>query len=138
MEAGLLDNKSGGFTFVIETIQGFPDNVVAVAAKGHVTRADYETVLIPKVESTLKRFKKMRLYYELGSEFAGIAPGAAWEDFKVGVEHLGSWQRAAIVTDVEWIRHMANAFRFLMPGHMRVFATADKAAAKTWLLEGES
>jgi hypothetical protein len=119
---------------MIENIEGFPDNVVALAAKGQVTKKDYQQVVIPLVESALKRHSKIRLYYEIGSQFSGFDPGAMWEDLKVGVEHLTRWERMALVTDVDWIRHVVNAFRFIMPGQLRVFATAQTAEARAWLL----
>ena len=119
---------------MIENIEGFPDNVIGLRAKGQVTKEDYERVLVPKVEAAFRRHSKVRLYYELGPEFSGIDPGAAWEDFKVGVEHLTRWQRAAIVTDVDWIRHMVNAFRFLMPGQLRLFTTDQAREAQAWIL----
>jgi SpoIIAA-like len=119
---------------MIEIIESFPDNVVGLIAKGKVTKQDYEQVLIPKVESALKHHPKVRLYYELGSQFSGIEPGAAWEDLKVGVEHLTRWERMAVVTDVDWIRHMINAFRFVMPGQLRVFSTAQASGARDWIL----
>ena len=49
-------------------------------------------------------------------DFAGIDPGAMWEDFKVGMEHFTHWERVAVVTDVEWIKHTVRFFSFLMPG----------------------
>lgn len=123
---------------MIENIEGFPDNVVALIAKGQVTKKDYEQLVIPKVETALKRHDKIRLYYELGSQFSGIDPGAVWEDLKVGVEHLTRWERMAVVTDVDWIRHMVNAFRFLMPGQMRVFATAQTSEARAWIVGAQT
>jgi hypothetical protein len=119
---------------MIEIVETFPDNVVGLIAKGQVTREDYERVLIPRVEAALKRHDKIRLYYELGSEFSGIDAGAAWEDLKVGVEHFTRWERMAVVTDVDWIRHMLNAFGFVMPGQLRVFPTAKGAEARAWIL----
>ena len=122
---------------MIEIIETFPDNVIGLVAKGQVTHKDYEQILIPRVEAALKRHDKVRLYYELGSQFSGIDPGAAWEDLKVGVEHFTRWERLAVVTDVDWIKHMVNVFRFLMPGQMRVFATAKKSEARDWILSAE-
>ena len=101
---------------MIEMVEGFPDNVVGILAKGEVTRKGYLEVVIPAVEKGLRRNAKVRLYYELGSEFTGMDFGAEWEDFKIGIEHLSRWERVAVVTDVAWIRHAVNAFRFLMPG----------------------
>ncbi len=118
---------------MIEALSGFPGNVVAVACKGQVTRADYEATLIPRVAEALKAHPTLRLYYEIGADFAGIDPTAVWEDFKVGVEHLTRWERIAVVTDVAWIRNLMGVFGFLMPGTLRVFAVSDAAAAREWI-----
>lgn len=119
---------------MIEKAPGFPDNVVGFVAKGRVTKRDYEEVLTPIVEQALQRQAKIRFYYELGTEFAGMEAGAFWEDFKVGVGHLTRWEKIAVVTDVDWIRHAMNAFRFLMPGSIKVFSTNRAAEARAWIV----
>lgn len=119
---------------MIEIIEGLPGNVVGLAAKGEVTRKDYLEVVIPAIDQALKRNAKLRLYYELGSQFVGIDLGAEWEDLKLGVEHLSRWERVAVVTEVPWIRHLVGAFRFLMPGELRVFATAQASEARKWIV----
>ena len=118
---------------MIEMLQGFPDNVVACAAKGHVTKQDYEQMVIPAVGRALERNAKVRCYYELGPEFKGFDAAAAWADTKVGIEHLTRWERVAVVTDVEWLRFATGAFFFLMPGHVRVFSLAESDEAKRWI-----
>lgn len=119
---------------MIEIIEGFPENVVAILAKGQVTRKDYLEVVIPAIDKALKRNAKLRLYYDLGSQFAGIDLGAEWEDLKLGVEHLSRWERVAVVTDVAWIRHAVGAFQFLMPGEVRVFSTGQASEARKWIV----
>ncbi|MGA7872592.1 MAG: STAS/SEC14 domain-containing protein [Candidatus Binatus sp.] len=119
---------------MIEIIEGLPDNVVGLVARGEVTRNDYREVVIPAIGKALKRNAKLRLYYDLGSQFTGIDLGAEWEDFKLGFEHLSRWERMAVVTDVAWIRHLVGAFRFLMPGELRVFATAQASEARKWIV----
>ncbi|MGD0291856.1 MAG: STAS/SEC14 domain-containing protein [Candidatus Binataceae bacterium] len=118
---------------MIEILTDFPDNIVAAAAHGVVTKHDYQDTLVPRVELTLKRYPKIRCYYDLGAQFSKMEPGAMWEDFKIGVEHLSRWERVAVVTDVEWIRQAVNVFRFLMPGEVRVFATSEAASAREWI-----
>jgi SpoIIAA-like len=118
---------------MIRILEGFPQATVAVACEGHVTRQDYETVLIPRVNETLARNGKVRLYYEIGPSFSAIDPDAAWEDLKIGLEHLSRWERMAVVTDVRWIRLTLGAFRFLMPGKLRVFEVARAAQARAWI-----
>ena len=64
---------------MIDLLKGFPDNTVAAACRGQVTRRDYDAVLVPAVEKALKTHEKVRLYYEIGADFIGIDPAAAWE-----------------------------------------------------------
>ena len=118
---------------MIELLGGFPENVVAIAAKGRVTRKDYDDVLIPKVEEVLARHGRIRCYYEVGSDFASFEAGAMWEDLKLGLEHLSRWERVAVVADTDWIRRAVGAFRFLMPGEIRVFPVDQAAQARAWV-----
>ena len=118
---------------MIEQLKTFPENVLAFLCKGRVTKADYDSVLIPAVTAALKSQGKVRLYYETAGDFGGIDPGAIWEDFRVGIEHLSRWERVAIVTDVEWIKQTMRLFGFLMPGAMKSFPASQSDAARTWI-----
>jgi hypothetical protein len=120
---------------MMRLLDGFPPNVIAVATTGRLTRADYETVLIPRVEAVAATHPRLRCYYELDGAFAGMDPGAAWEDFRVGVGYWSRWERVAVVTDVAWIAHALDTLRFLLPGQARAFATAETDAARAWLTE---
>jgi hypothetical protein len=120
---------------MIEALSGFPTTVLAFACKGHVTKDDYETVLIPAVEDALKQHRRVRLYYQIDPSFSGIEPGAIWDDFKVGMEHLFRWERIAVVTDVEWIRHTFHAFSFVIPCAVKVFRVDEAAKARAWIAE---
>lgn len=118
---------------MIEQLKDFPDNIVGCLCKGRVTRADYDQVLVPAVTRALEQHDKIRFYYETAADFAGIDPGAMWEDFKVGMAHLTRWERIAVVTDVEWIRQAVRFWGFLLPGPLRVFPTAQVAQAREWI-----
>jgi len=118
---------------MIERLSGFPDNVLAFVCKGRVTKADYDTVLVPAVLEALKTHDKVRLYYQIDADFSDIEPGAMWEDFKVGMEHLTRWERIALVSDVEWIKQMMRLFSFMLPGAMKVFPLSEAAKAKAWV-----
>ncbi|HUA84187.1 MAG TPA: STAS/SEC14 domain-containing protein [Bryobacteraceae bacterium] len=118
---------------MIEALEGFPDKILAFACQGRVTKSDYEGVLIPAVEQALKEPGKVRLYYQINADFSGIDPGAMWDDFKVGMEHILRWERIAVVADVDWIRNTVRAFSFVMPGMVKVFRLDEAAKAREWI-----
>lgn len=85
---------------MLERIQGLPENVLGFSAKGEVTGKDYESVLIPAVEELLIRYKKVRLLYHIGEEFAGFDAKALLDDARVGIQHFYAWDKICVVTDV--------------------------------------
>lgn len=116
---------------MIRIVEGLPENVVGIVAKGRVTHEDRDNILKPLMEVSRKRNDKIRLYYELGCRF----PGAAWEDLSLGMDQIPQWERVAVVSDVGWVRHMVNALRFLIPGEIRVFTTDEADEGCAWISE---
>jgi hypothetical protein len=44
---------------MIEALKGFPENTVAFAARGQLTQSDYRAVVVPAVETALKKAQKV-------------------------------------------------------------------------------
>ena len=120
---------------MVESIEGLAENVVGFRGVGRITSEDYEKVLIPAVEAKLAEGQKVRLLYCLGEDFEGFDAGAMWDDAKVGLRHITSWERIAFVTDVEWLRETVKIFGFVMPGQVRVFKNSELSEAKEWVSE---
>jgi hypothetical protein len=119
---------------MIKLLPNFPGNTIGLSGSGQVTASDYEVVLIPAVEAALEKHKKLRLLYELGSDFTGFAAGAMWDDMKLGMTHLRAWERVAVVTDVTWVGNATNMFRFVMPfTTVKIFPLKDRTAAERWI-----
>jgi hypothetical protein len=123
---------------MIEVMTDLPDRVLGLKASGEVSADDYKTVLVPALEQKLSRTKKVRLLYVVTGDFKGYSMGAAWEDAKVGMQHLTSFERVAIVTDVDWIENMTKAFGFAIPGEVRVFDDDELEEARQWISEPPS
>ena len=120
---------------MIEKIKHLPKNVVGFNAKAQITGEDYEKILIPLVEEKLKKFKKINLLYHLGEEFEKFEPRAMWDDAKIGIMHLHSWNKVALVTDVTWIRGTSKVLGLLFPCHIKVFDNKDIKEAIKWVSE---
>lgn len=117
---------------MIQIIEGAPEGVLAFEAVGEVEAQDYEDVLKPAIEESLAGGSKLRFVFEIGSQFDRYTVGAEWEDMALGFAHLGDWQRCALVTDLDWVRHAARALGWLMGGRLRVFDIDELKAALEW------
>ncbi|MDE2148936.1 MAG: STAS/SEC14 domain-containing protein [Gammaproteobacteria bacterium] len=120
---------------MLKPIAKLPHGVVGFTAKGRVTAQDYESILIPAMESALKTRKKLRCLYHLGPDFSDFSAGALWEDATLGLRTRNVWEKIAIISDVGWIRTAVNAFRFALPGQIRVFSNQQLADAKAWIAD---
>lgn len=112
-----------------------PDTVLGISAEGTVTGADYQTVLIPAVEKTLKTDKKIRMVYWLGPQFTGFDLAALTEDAELGMKHLTGWYKVAMVSDHPMINTFTRFFGYLLSCEVRVFKNAELENAKKWVIE---
>jgi SpoIIAA-like len=118
---------------VIRLLEGLPDNVIGVEASGKVTDEDYESVLIPAVRASIEASGRVRFLYVLGEDFDGWTLGGMWEDAKLGGSEVKAWEKVAIVTDRDWLRHTVKGLGWMLPGEIRVFDLSERDDATTWV-----
>jgi hypothetical protein len=111
---------------MMKLLTHLPDHIVGVSASGQIDAKDYETVLIPAIDSALQKHKRIRVFYQLTA-------GAMWDDAKLGLAHLRAWERIAVVTDVHWVAHATRMFAFLLPGQVKVFSNEEQSDAEKWI-----
>lgn len=116
---------------MITELEGLPSGVIGFEASGKLNAEDYRDVVLPALvraaESGEVRFVIVM------RDFDGMSGGALWQDLKMGIEHLRAWRRIALVTDIEWMRHLAGLFGWMTPGETKVFAIADRDEALSWV-----
>lgn len=120
---------------MIELLTGPPDNVVGARAVGEVEDDDYDDVLVPAIDEALGRHDRIRLRYVLGDEFEGYEADAVWSDAELGVRHLTSFERIAVVTDTTWARRSVKLLGWMIPGSARTFGLAELDEARVWVGE---
>ncbi len=123
---------------MLEIMQNMPDYVVAIRASGQVTGKDYDDVLIPAVESSLKRCGKIRILYQLERDFSGFTAEALFDDARLGIRHRTAFEKIAVVTDAEWISKAVQFFSLFIPCPVKIFGNHDISVAKAWLLGTDS
>ena len=126
---------------MVETVTDLPSGTLGFRASGTITSDEYRKLMEP-IYAALERGQKLNIYFELDDDFRGVDLRALWEDLKaagsVGLKHRSSWQRIALVTDKDWVRHGASAFGWLAPGELRLFEPSERDEARAWLAETTS
>jgi hypothetical protein len=127
---------------MIEVLSDLPDGVLGFRFSGPVSREEYLEVFLPPTKATLDRGRKVRLVLVIEKDFGWFQPGAFWEDLKFGIgpgiAHHSSWERMAIVSDADWVRHAMSVFGWMVPGEARAFPGAELDAAKAWVASSEA
>jgi hypothetical protein len=121
---------------MVEILDGMPPGVTGMRVDGKMTRSDYTEVIEPALKEAFEA-EEVRLYCEIAPGFDGLEMGALAEDLKTAFayevgEKRHRFRRTAIVTDIDWIRRATEAFAFMAPGEIRVFAPPEQEAARTW------
>lgn len=135
VERQSADRATGAtVTTVLAPITGLPDGVVGFEASGKIEASDYTDVLMPAIGGLIEQGRDVRIVLVF-EHFDGMSAGGAWQDLKVGVEHLTKWKRIALVTDLDWMITVASLFGWMTPGELRRFPLADRDRAVAWAAE---
>lgn len=126
---------------LIENVTDLPSGTLGFRASGRITSDEYREMIEP-IYAALERGEKLNIYFELRDDFEGLDLGALLQDAKaagsIGLKHRSSWQRMALVTDKDWVRHGASAFGWLAPGELRLFDLSEHDKARAWMAETSS
>ncbi len=114
-------------------IDGLPDDVISLDARGLITATDYRKHLVPLIDAKLKTHQKLKLLMVAGPKFDGYSAGAMWDDARLGLHHFTTFSKVALVSDLEWLRHGAKLFGSLMPSELMVFNLDELDDAKAWI-----
>ncbi|MFE1439621.1 STAS/SEC14 domain-containing protein [Streptomyces sp. NPDC058739] len=107
-----------------------PDGVIGFEASGTISAEDYRDAVLPALTEAATGGEVRFLL--VVDDFYGMTGGAVREDLEVRVEHLRSWKRIALVTDIEWMTHLTAMSGWMTPGETRTFPSARRAEATAW------
>jgi hypothetical protein len=117
---------------MIERIEGLPAGVDGVRCNGKLTREDYDAVVVPLLEQVQREQRRLRCLVEMDG-FDGITPEAAFEDVRLGLRAIGSFDGCAVVSNLTWVGEVLRFVGFLLPYPVRVFPTDRREEAIAWL-----
>jgi len=116
---------------MFQPMTGLPPGVLGFEVEGELHADDYRDVLLPAIDAVIQRGEKIRIVLVFKS-LDGLSGGALWQDLKMGAGHLTSWKRIALVTDIDWMRRLTDAFGWMTPGDLKHFPLAEREQAIAW------
>ena len=116
---------------MISQLPELPAGVIGFEATGKIAAEDYRDVVVPALQQAAAAGDVRFLI--VMRDFDGITGGAMWQDLKMGIEHLRSWKRIALVTDISWMSHLTDLFGWMTPGETRTFPLDQKDQAIQWV-----
>lgn len=109
-----------------------PSNMVGFSAEGRVTKEDFTSLVIPRVQELVDRQGELNYLLILKTPLNQFTFGSWIQDALLGVKHLFKWNRAAIVSDKEGIRSFTDLFGKVMPGEFKGFDHSELEKAVAW------
>lgn len=119
---------------MLDLISHPADHVVAMKAGGVVTAHELQCA-IDAIETAKRAHSKVSLVVEIDA-LRWLTLTALLKDIGYGLTQLGDlehYHRAAVVTDQEWVKHLAHLEeRLFKTVEIRTFPKRDHAAAMAW------
>ena len=119
---------------MVQTIDLEDDQVLGYRIDGSISLEDINP-LIAQVKSKVARHPaKLRAYAEYVS-VGSVSPQAFWEDLKADATYLSAFEKAAVVTDKDWVGWLAKLGN-LFPGlDIKVFSFSERDKAINWITQ---
>jgi SpoIIAA-like len=108
-------------------------NILILEARSKLTDEDYKQLLIPRLEEIIREHGKARLLLDMGDEFEGWEPKAAWDDARFGVAHRRDFEKMAVIADRRWVEWAFKISAPFISGEMKAFAPSERAEAHRWI-----
>ena len=120
---------------MIEVLPESKGNILAIRANGKLTDSDYKEILIPRLEAIIREHGKARLLLDMGDEFHGWEPMAAWDDTRFGIAHRNDFEKMCVVGGPAWVDWSLKIGALFIGGEIRNFAADEREEALRWVAE---
>lgn len=120
---------------MIELLPESNGNILIFSAKGKLTDQDYKEVLIPQMESIIRKYGKARLLLDMGDEFHGWEIGALWDDAYFGIAHRKDFEKMGVIGGPKWVEWGMKIAALAISGELRSFSLDEREEAMRWINE---
>ncbi|CAN5632840.1 hypothetical protein BH09BAC4_BH09BAC4_14110 [soil metagenome] len=117
---------------MIQTIDLNDERVLGYRIDGDISLADMTPLLAQLKAKVAHQPTHLRAYAEY-VRIGSISPKAFWEDLKADATYLSAFEKAAVVTDKEWVGWLANLGNLFPNLTIKVFPFSQREQAIDWI-----
>jgi hypothetical protein len=108
------------------------DHLLGVKATGKFTNQDYKEFLLPRLETLIKEYGRVRVLVYLEEDFQGWETEAILSD-PLGQEHKNKLEKIAVVGGSWWLSLELKLITPFLAGEVRHFSRSELPEAWTWI-----
>jgi hypothetical protein len=115
------------------TNENSASKVIEITIDGEVNQESFDK-LAATLEQRIQEWGEVSLLEEV-REIGKVGLSNFWKDLKFGIDHRKDFKKAAVVTDITWVRAVSNFFSPLVDVEIEVFRLDEIDQARRWLAE---
>ena len=117
---------------MLEVLPESQGKALGLKFSGKITAAEYERVIIPRIEAIIQEHGKARFMYLVEDSFQGVEAGAAWDDTKLGLKHRHDFEKLALVGGPKWMDWLTKFVAKFMSGETRTTGAWVSTGGTRW------
>ncbi|TCS86303.1 SpoIIAA-like protein [Anseongella ginsenosidimutans] len=121
---------------MLRLLSEYPDDVVAYEATGRVNHAEYERIVMRRVDQVAARYGKINFIVVLKTKMERYSAAALLDYLLISFRHFSKWNRMAIVSDEDWVRNVYSWLSPLFLGAIRSYCLSGLDEARQWIIDG--
>jgi len=117
---------------MIEVLPESKENILILRAVGKLTDQDYKVVLIPRLDSIIRKHGKARLLLDM-CDFHGLEAAALWDDTRFGLTHRNDFEKMGVIGGPRWVEWGVKLAAMVVSGEIRSFSPGEREDALNWI-----
>lgn len=118
---------------MIEFTSESHDHILIGKVSGKIIEADYQNIIIPKLDSLLATHGKISVLIEFDADFKGWELKAFCTDIKYGLSHRKDFTKIGMVNAPCYVVCLTKTIGCLVTAEIKTFATDSRDQALAWI-----
>ncbi|KHD87682.1 MAG: hypothetical protein OM95_13115 [Bdellovibrio sp. ArHS] len=121
----------GGSSMLKVIAENSQHKYIEILVDGDINK-DSVTALLSLMQQRISEWGEVNILEDV-RDIGKVELAAFWKDLRFGIKNMDKFPRAAIVTDIHWVKNISNFLDPIVSMDIEVFARKDLEQARNWL-----